>query len=60
MLGAGEMVENWMGHWEESVEVRGCSFASVETGARREMECIEVIEGRERRVERMLAPLWDD
>lgn len=39
-----------------SVDVRGCSFASEEEGARRERECTLLIVGRERRVERMWEP----
>lgn len=50
------MEENWIGHWEVSAETRGWSFVSVEVGARREMEWMEVMEGSERRVERMFAP----
>jgi len=56
MEGGGVMVENWVGHSELSVETRGWSFASVEEGARREMEWMEEMEGRDRRVESMLAP----
>lgn len=59
MLGGGVIEENWAGHCEVSAETRGCSLLSVEVGARRDIECIEEMEGRERRVERMLAPWWN-
>ncbi len=56
MLGGGEREARVAGHCELSVETRACSLASADVGARREKECTEEIEGRERRVERICEP----
>jgi hypothetical protein len=56
MEGGGERELSFSGHFEESASTRGLSFASWWAGARREMEETDVIEGRERRVDRMLEP----
>jgi len=53
----GVMEESLEDHWALSASVRAWSLESVAVvGARREMEWMEVIEGRERRVERMWLP----
>ena len=56
MWGTGVMEEREAGHWEESVEMRGCSLGEVSVGSRRAIVWTLEIEGRERRVERMEAP----
>jgi len=58
MEGGGATAESWMGHWDESVEVRGVSFllSAVAAGVRREREWTLDIEESERRFERMCEP----
>jgi len=50
------MEESWEGHCALSVEMRGWSLASVLVGWRRARAWTEVMEGRERRIERMCEP----
>ena len=50
------MEERVVGHWVESVDVRGWSFGSEDEGAWREREWTLLIVGRERRVERIWEP----
>jgi hypothetical protein len=54
--GGGVMDESLEDHVVLSASVTGWSLRSVVAGARREMEWMEEIEGRERRVERMWEP----
>lgn len=57
MEGAGETAEREAGHWEESVETRGCSLVvSVVWGTRRARAWMEVTVWMERRVVRMWEP----
>jgi hypothetical protein len=59
MLGGGEMAESCMGHWSLSDETREWSLLSVLGIGRRARAWILVIEGSERRVERMWEPCHD-
>lgn len=56
MEGGGAMEDSWVAHCEDSVEISGLSFGSLEAGARRESVWTADMEGRERSVERMCEP----
>jgi len=56
MDGGGVMEESFVAHSEVSAVTRGLSLKSLVEGSRREREEMLLIEGRDRRVERICEP----